>query len=74
MLVTTSLTDTRVPFWIPLKYVAKLRHFMSSSHLTGNSLFLLIQEEGGHFGQWEQLDANELVSVVSCFFKVLLTS
>ncbi|XP_038075741.1 prolyl endopeptidase-like [Patiria miniata] len=67
MLVTTSLADTRVPVWIPLKYVAKLRHMMSSSSHVHNSLHLWVHEESGHFGQFGEADISKQVAVQIAF-------
>jgi len=46
MLVTASTLDVRVPFWQPLKWVAKMRAMKTDS----NTLALMIDETTGHFG------------------------
>ena len=45
ILVFAGINDTRVNFWIPLKYVAKLREFNKGD----NDLFISLGE-AGHFG------------------------
>ena len=62
MLVIASLADSRVPFWVPLKYTAKLRHMMKSSKHSNYALYLWVQEEGGHFGQGGETSLHEQVS------------
>eukprot|EP01135_Chromosphaera_perkinsii_P002243 Nk52_evm29s221 gene=Nk52_evmTU29s221 len=46
MLVTSSLKDTRVSYWQPAKYVAKLRHYKTDN----NPLLLKTDWASGHFG------------------------
>lgn len=37
MLITASTMDIRVPYWVPLKFVAKMRDIMANT--SGTSLF-----------------------------------
>lgn len=46
LLVTTSLTDSRVPYWGPTKFVSRLQSLPSES----KPLALLISDGTGHFG------------------------
>ncbi|XP_071786694.1 LOW QUALITY PROTEIN: prolyl endopeptidase-like [Asterias amurensis] len=72
MLIIASLADSRVPFWVPLKYTAKLRHMMKSSKHSSNALCLWVQEEGGHFGQGGETSLHEQMAVQTAFlYKVL---
>ncbi|MFM5687241.1 prolyl oligopeptidase family serine peptidase, partial [Aeromonas caviae] len=44
LLVTTALHDSQVPYWEPVKWLARLRE-----HSTGSGPYLLLTElEGGH--------------------------
>eukprot|EP01097_Dermamoeba_algensis_P008807 TRINITY_DN600_c0_g1_i1.p1 TRINITY_DN600_c0_g1~~TRINITY_DN600_c0_g1_i1.p1 ORF type:complete len:285 (+),score=80.53 TRINITY_DN600_c0_g1_i1:105-959(+) len=47
MLITGSTNDIRVPFWQPLKYVAKMRHNKMREKFT---CLLKMDSAGGHFG------------------------
>lgn len=50
MLITASTMDIRVPYWGPLKFIAKLRDCNKSD--TNRSLFLArIDDDRGHFGE-----------------------
>lgn len=62
MLLTAGLQDSRVPYWMPLKYVAKLRNLSSEgsdcaaaagacAHQQPRPVLLDIVEDGGHFSQ-----------------------
>lgn len=57
MLITTSMDDERVQFWQPTKYVANLRTLDSVDQ---NQLFLLVEDEGGHFGSGQDRHLYEL--------------
>lgn len=46
LLVTGAMLDTTVPYWQPLKYVAKLRTTLADS----SHILLLMDENLGHFG------------------------
>jgi oligopeptidase B len=45
MLVVTSLEDTRVPCWGPVKWVARLRE-----RATAGEFLVVVRSEAGHFG------------------------
>jgi oligopeptidase B len=50
--ITTSINDFRVPFWIPLKYVAKLRNFNNY-----DSIYFKINDTG-HYDESAGNNAN----------------
>lgn len=50
MLLMSSLNDVRVPYWMSLKYVSKLRHAMNEYSNTSNLILLKTDFESGHFG------------------------
>eukprot|EP01132_Coremiostelium_polycephalum_P009751 gene9751-11976_t len=59
MLITCSQNDFRTPFWQPLKWVSKLRYYLSqhSQKQQNQSMILLdINEEDGHFGPKDKHD------------------
>jgi len=56
IMVTAGIKDSRVPFWEPTKFVAKLR----ASNLKTKNLILKVNEEG-HFSY----SKNELVEIYS---------
>ncbi|XP_070578159.1 prolyl endopeptidase-like [Ptychodera flava] len=49
MLVTASMNDIRVPFWMPLKYVAKRRHCMAESSVDQDPLVFQFDTTGTHY-------------------------
>ena len=52
MLFMSSVNDTRVPYWMPLKFVTKLRHIKATSGPASSQNLLLLKTdfESGHFG------------------------
>ena len=52
MLLMSSMNDIRVPYWMPLKYIKKLRHLQSKSESSNHKKMLLLKTdfETGHFG------------------------
>jgi oligopeptidase B len=74
VMVTAGLRDTRVPFWMPVKYVAKLRSCQSSANIsaagsrqqqqqqqqqTTRPVLLQFAEDGGHFSAGQSGGALE---------------
>ena len=53
MLVTAGISDPRVTYWEPAKYVARLR----ATKTDGNPLLLKTNMAAGHFGQSGRYDA-----------------
>lgn len=55
--VTASTLDTRVPYWQPAKFVARLRHLRASAPARfrrrggPNPLLLRVDDSTGHFGE-----------------------
>ena len=53
MLFMSSVNDVRVPYWMSLKYVSKLRHVnsMKDDYSSQQRMILLKTDfESGHFG------------------------
>jgi oligopeptidase B len=51
MLVTAGLNDPRVSYWVPAKWVAKLRALKTDLKMTDSNILLLKTDMGsGHFG------------------------
>ena len=53
MLVTAGISDPRVTYWEPAKYVARLR----ATKTDDNTLLLKTNMASGHFGQSGRYDA-----------------
>ena len=53
MLVTAGISDPRVTYWEPAKYVARLR----ATRTDDNPLLLKTNMASGHFGQSGRYDA-----------------
>lgn len=62
MLITTGLNDTRVAYWEPAKYVARMR-----KATTGHSLILLKTYLAGHMGVSGRFDAFESLAFKYAF-------
>ena len=68
MLVTAGISDPRVTYWEPAKYVAKLRAMKTDDH----PLLLKTNMDAGHFGASGRFDALKenaevLTFVLECF-------
>jgi oligopeptidase B len=68
MLVTAGISDPRVTYWEPAKYVAKLRATKTDDHI----LLLKTNMDAGHFGASGRFDALQehaevLTFVLECF-------
>lgn len=52
MLFVSSVNDVRVPFWMSLKYVSKLRNVNELSEISYSGKWILLKTDfdGGHFG------------------------
>lgn len=51
MLLTAGLQDTRVPWWMPVKYAAKLRHLQETSRTPSSSSSASSSKGGGPVAQ-----------------------
>lgn len=65
LFVTAAHNDIRVPFWIPCKYVAKLRHLLPAPFK--NDLFLDFHFEGGHSGPGGRYSAAHTEATTAAF-------
>ena len=66
MLVTAGISDPRVTYWEPAKYVAKLR----ATKTDDNILLLKTNMDAGHFGASGRFDAlKEHAEVLAFVFK-----
>lgn len=63
MLVTAGLTDPRVPYWEPSKYVAKLRTLKNDN----NILLLKTEMSAGHQGETGRYDSLKEVAINYAF-------
>jgi oligopeptidase B len=67
VMVTCALDDTRVPFWGPAKWVARLQKWQRVSG--GGPVLLLCSSTGGHFGggagEEKAVEAAFLIAAVS---------
>ena len=51
-MVGSSMNDDRVPYWLPLKWVARLRNHLSSQEQSDNPLVVCnVDYYAGHFGE-----------------------
>jgi oligopeptidase B len=79
VMVTAGLRDTRVPFWMPVKYVAKLRSCQGSAKVaaadsrqqqqqhTMRPVLLQFAEDGGHFSAGQSGGALEDIALQYAF-------
>ncbi|WIA09240.1 hypothetical protein OEZ85_008648 [Tetradesmus obliquus] len=82
MLVTAGLQDTRVPFWMPVKYVAKLRSLQAAAEASAagrqqqqqqqvtqgrRPILLQIADDGGHFSIGQSGGAVEDIALQYAF-------
>ena len=63
LLVTTGLTDPRVQYWEPAKWVAKLRELSTSD----NPIYLRTEMGAGHGGPSGRYDAWRDEAIVLAF-------
>ena len=63
ILVTAGLTDPRVTYWEPAKWVAKLREYSSSDH----TLLLKTHMDAGHAGASGRYDSLKEVALMYAF-------
>lgn len=63
MLVTASLSDPRVGYWEPAKWVARLREYKTDN----NALLLKTEMQGGHFGQSGRFGQLEDTALIYAF-------
>lgn len=68
LLVTTSLHDSQVQYWEPVKWVAKLRELKTDDHL----LLLCIDMNSGHDGQSGRLNRYKEISMEYTFILALV--
>jgi oligopeptidase B len=81
VMVTAGLRDTRVPFWMPVKYIAKLRSCQSSAKVaaadrqqhqqTMRPVLLQFAEDGGHFSTGQSGGALEDIALQYAFLTAL---
>ena len=63
MLVTAGLSDRRVPYWEPVKWVAKLRAMKTND----SPIVLVTQMSAGHFGASGRFKVLEEVAMIQAF-------
>ncbi|XP_028410328.1 prolyl endopeptidase-like isoform X2 [Dendronephthya gigantea] len=70
MLFMPSMNDVRVPYWMSLKYVSKLRHLNSITKYYGpqNMILLKTDLESGHFGSGA---SEESAFILAFLYKAL---
>jgi oligopeptidase B len=61
ILISCGMVDPRVPYWEPIKFVAKLRKSIESS---ANSKLLLRVSSSGHFGSYDTVGRLEWITFV----------
>jgi len=67
MLVLAGLTDPRVTYWEPLKWVAKLRATMQDGGVSGGPILLKTNVDAGHAGASGRFDQLEEVALIQAF-------
>ena len=50
MFLTISLDDDRVPYYIPLQWLAKQRKMQEADQCENSRIIAKIHDHGGHFG------------------------
>lgn len=68
LFVTAGLQDSRVDYWEPAKWVAKLRDAMTGA----NPLLLRTDTGSGHFGTTDFEDGNREIALLYAFFLTAL--
>jgi oligopeptidase B len=63
VLAVASLTDQRVTYWEPAKWVARLRERSTSS----NPVLLVTQQQGGHGGPSGRSDKTDVLARAYAF-------
>lgn len=79
MLISGSMHDDRVPFWMPLKWIAKVRQHNKtevqetdeSGPNTSSKFLCMMDEDGGHFGSGGIQGGFEQVNCVLFFLLFL---
>ncbi|WP_298334464.1 prolyl oligopeptidase family serine peptidase [Ferrimicrobium sp.] len=69
LLVTTGLNDSRVSYWEPTKYVAKLRQLSPMTNVA-----LKVEEEAGHMGASKRTEVYENEALVQAFLIAACTN
>ncbi|MCI2975782.1 MAG: prolyl oligopeptidase family serine peptidase [Ferrimicrobium sp.] len=69
LLVTTGLNDSRVPYWEPTKYVAKLRSISPETNVA-----LKVEEDAGHMGASKRTQVYENEALVQAFLLAACTT
>ena len=69
LLVTTGLNDSRVSYWEPTKYVAKLRAISPSTNVA-----LRVEQDAGHMGASKRTEAYENEALVQAFLLAACTA
>ena len=66
-MVTTAMNDDRVPYWLPLKWVARLRDQLSH-HAQGEKPLVICHVEyyGGHSETEGVYKGNTVSSITTC--------
>lgn len=63
LFVTTSVLDVRVPYWQPVKWIARMREFIQNK----DKIFLKIEDNMGHFGDGGRYNHIQQVSYEYAF-------
>jgi len=69
LLVTTGLNDSRVSYWEPTKYVAKLRSISPETNVA-----LKVEEDAGHMGASKRTQVYENEALVQAFLLAACTT
>jgi oligopeptidase B len=71
VLVTAGLQDVRVPFWMPLKYVARLRSMQAAAAQQSNNnkpVLLQFDKNSGHFDMGVSGGSMQDIALQHAFF------